>query len=346
MMANKGSPCIQCHAIGQFKPTGGEQVVNGPDLRQVATRFRPGYLETWIANPKRLVPYTAMPQNIVPHGTPQIPVPKTFENQPIEMVRAIRDTLLNYTNVVEQQLAGAKPAAASQPGTPPAAQARPSQPALPNERKAVPRTRSAHRPLGRPQSKAGFPPLTMFSILDPGVLPGRRNWPAWRVADGMNQGPHTRRDAMMTCWIRKPAILGLSLAATLATAMVGLRRSGDRYGRRRGRAGRHGDFDIDTVGQDGRHLAGNDGPRQRPHPARRAAAPVKAEGWGTLKGQVVFGGDPPTPKVLAEKGKAAKDPEVCAKDAPLVSERLVVDGATKGVKNVLVYLSKPTRRQR
>ncbi len=110
MIANRGSPCIQCHAIGQFKPTGGEQVVNGPDLRQVATRFRPGFLETWIANPKRLVPYTAMPQNVVPHGAPQLPVPKTFENQPIEMVRAIRDTLLNYTNVVEQQLAAAKPA--------------------------------------------------------------------------------------------------------------------------------------------------------------------------------------------------------------------------------------------
>jgi len=41
-------------------------------------------------------------------------VPRTFENQPIEMVRAIRDTLLNYTNVVEQQLAGAK-APAAQP---------------------------------------------------------------------------------------------------------------------------------------------------------------------------------------------------------------------------------------
>jgi cbb3-type cytochrome oxidase cytochrome c subunit len=112
MMTNKGSPCIQCHAIGQYKPTGGEQVVNGPDLRQVSTRFRPGFLETWIANPKRLMPYTAMPQNVVPHGAPQLPVPKTFENQPIEMVRAIRDTLLNYTNVVEQQLAGAKSPAA------------------------------------------------------------------------------------------------------------------------------------------------------------------------------------------------------------------------------------------
>ena len=44
MMTNKASPCLQCHAIGQFKPTGGEQVVNGPDLREVAPRFRPDFL--------------------------------------------------------------------------------------------------------------------------------------------------------------------------------------------------------------------------------------------------------------------------------------------------------------
>ena len=51
---------------------------------------------------------------------------------------------------------------------------------------------------------------------------------------------------------------------------------------------------------------------------------------------------PPAAKVLVEKGKADKDPEVCAKDAPIMSERLVVDAATKGVKNVLVYIPKPT----
>ena len=132
MMANKASPCIQCHAIGQYKPTGGDQVVNGPDLRQVGTRFRPGFLESWIANPKRLVPYTAMPQNVAPHGAVQLPVPKGFENKPIDMVRAIRDTLLNYTNVVEQQLAGnkppmlEKPAAATPTPAPAAASAKPT----------------------------------------------------------------------------------------------------------------------------------------------------------------------------------------------------------------------------
>ena len=107
MMTSKASPCLQCHAIGASKPTGtGPTIVNGPDLRQVAPRFRPGYLEEWLANPRRLVPYTAMPQNIAPHGAIQMPVPKTFENQPMEMVRAIRDTLLNYVDAVELQLAG------------------------------------------------------------------------------------------------------------------------------------------------------------------------------------------------------------------------------------------------
>src|SRR5262249_26974995 len=55
-----------------------------------------------------------------------------------------------------------------------------------------------------------------------------------------------------------------------------------------------------------------------------------------------FGSNPPDRKVLVEKGKAPKDPEVCAKDEPIKSERLIVDDATKGVKNVLVYIPKPT----
>jgi cbb3-type cytochrome oxidase cytochrome c subunit len=117
MMTNKASPCIQCHAIGQFKPTGGAQVVNGPDLREVAARFRPEFLETWTANPRRLVPYTAMPQNIAPHAAVQIPVPRTFENKPIDMVRAVRDTLLNYVNAVELQLASSSSVASA--ATPP-----------------------------------------------------------------------------------------------------------------------------------------------------------------------------------------------------------------------------------
>jgi plastocyanin len=78
-------------------------------------------------------------------------------------------------------------------------------------------------------------------------------------------------------------------------------------------------------------------------PSAATPAPTGAVGgWGTLKGQVVFEGTPPPPKVLQEKGKAEKNPEACAVDGPIFAERLVVDAATKGVKNVLVYFPRPT----
>ncbi len=75
-----------------------------------------------------------------------------------------------------------------------------------------------------------------------------------------------------------------------------------------------------------------------------AAAPSgsAAGGWGTFKGRVVFDGSRAAPKVLQDKGKAAKDPEICAVNGPIVSEQLVVDSASSGVKNVLVYFPRPT----
>jgi hypothetical protein len=148
---------------------------------------------------------------------------------------------------------------------------------------------------------------------------------------------------MMTSWIRKPATLGLSLGATLIVAVFGC-------------GGQATDSSDAVVVPDSsvnvstspsaKNAAGTPAPAGGASAPAAASAtpstPVKAEGFGTLKGQVVFSGDAPTAKVLFDKGKAPKDPEVCAKDAPLMSERLVVDGVTKGVKNVLVYLSKPT----
>ncbi|MBV8269158.1 MAG: hypothetical protein JO252_22780 [Planctomycetaceae bacterium] len=71
------------------------------------------------------------------------------------------------------------------------------------------------------------------------------------------------------------------------------------------------------------------------------AAPAKAEGYGSVKGQVTFNGNPTAPKELVAKGQAPKDPAICAKDAPIESERLIIDGGTKGVKNALVYIPKP-----
>lgn len=144
---------------------------------------------------------------------------------------------------------------------------------------------------------------------------------------------------MRNRWTRRPSLLGLGLAAALCAGVAGC-----------GGSTEVGDAVVVTPpGTTPTPApAANSAAAPAPTPAAgepaaaTAAAPVKAEGWGTLKGQVVLSGDPPAPKPLVEQGKAAKDPEVCAVGAPINSEHLVVDAGTKGVKNVLVYIPKPT----
>jgi len=144
---------------------------------------------------------------------------------------------------------------------------------------------------------------------------------------------------MRTRWVDRSLIVGLGLCATVAASLAGC-------------GGQPSDSSTAVLVPEPNSLttkATAGGPATPATVAPEATpastsptTPVKAEGWGTLKGQVVFGGDPPAPAILQEQGKAAKDPNVCAKDGPIKSERLVVDPAGKGVKFVLVYLPKPT----
>jgi plastocyanin len=85
-------------------------------------------------------------------------------------------------------------------------------------------------------------------------------------------------------------------------------------------------------------------PAEEADAAKSETAPAAvAEGWGTLKGRVVFGGDAPTPKTLVEVGKAVKDPEVCGAKEAIPSERLVVNKDSKGVRYAVVFIPRPTR---
>jgi len=64
-----------------------------------------------------------------------------------------------------------------------------------------------------------------------------------------------------------------------------------------------------------------------------------AQGWGTLKGQVVWAGPAvPTPPVL----KVDKDQAHCLGMGDLHDDSLLVDAKTKGVKNVMVWLAPMT----
>ena len=60
--------CIKCHLLGDFTPAGGIRA-RRPNSDQVYKRIRPEFTLDWIANPKRILPYTGMPVNI-PHDKP------------------------------------------------------------------------------------------------------------------------------------------------------------------------------------------------------------------------------------------------------------------------------------
>jgi len=64
--------------------------------------------------------------------------------------------------------------------------------------------------------------------------------------------------------------------------------------------------------------------------------------YGTIKGRLVWGGsDVPPARALIEKGRAQKDPEICAREAAIPDRELVVDPKTKGVAYGFAYLVKP-----
>lgn len=60
-----------------------------------------------------------------------------------------------------------------------------------------------------------------------------------------------------------------------------------------------------------------------------------ADSWGDLSGQIIFDGPAPVP----EKAKITSDQEVCCQH-DVVNESLLVDPKTKGIKNVIVVLTR------
>jgi hypothetical protein len=91
--------CVKCHLVGDYEPEGSDRA-KAPNLADVQFRIRPEYARRWIANPKRMVPYTNMPVNIpytpdAPHlgGVAQDIYPGTS----VEQLDALVDLLLNFS---------------------------------------------------------------------------------------------------------------------------------------------------------------------------------------------------------------------------------------------------------
>src|SRR5260370_39987047 len=68
---------------------------------------------------------------------------------------------------------------------------------------------------------------------------------------------------------------------------------------------------------------------------RPAAADEKQSAWGTIKGQVVWGGEGgPEPKEV----NVNRDAQHCLSKGPILSEELVVNPTNKGVRWAVVWL--------
>ncbi len=72
-----------------------------------------------------------------------------------------------------------------------------------------------------------------------------------------------------------------------------------------------------------------------PPPTDTQPSPAPPPAWVTVRGRVVWAGDLPTPVVLTIDG--ADKPE-CCRNGPVVSNQLLIHPASRGVKNVVVWL--------
>jgi cytochrome c2 len=100
-----GNYCVKCHAVEDFQPQG-DPTTFGPNLANVHPRLRPEYVRDWVANPKRILPYTGMPVNI-PYN-PDAPylggvAQKLFEGTSLEQLSGLVDLLMNFDLYAKRQ---------------------------------------------------------------------------------------------------------------------------------------------------------------------------------------------------------------------------------------------------
>jgi len=91
---------VKCHLVGDFTPAGSVRA-QAPQLADVYRRLRPEYVRDWIANPKMILPYTAMPVNI-PYQEPPAVLAELYHGTNVEQIQGLTDLLMNYDQYARQ----------------------------------------------------------------------------------------------------------------------------------------------------------------------------------------------------------------------------------------------------
>lgn len=100
-----GNYCVKCHSVADFQPEG-DVTTFGPNLADVYRRLRPTYVRDWVANPKRILPYTGMPVNIIykPDAEHLGGVSQSlFPGTSLQQLQGLVDLLMNFDVYARRQ---------------------------------------------------------------------------------------------------------------------------------------------------------------------------------------------------------------------------------------------------
>ncbi len=106
LITDRTTFCAKCHVINDLRPSGESRTVLAPDLTLAARRLRGPFLRRWLASPKSVLPYTAMPVNFPPSGEPL--GQDLFPAGSREQLDAVADLLLHYDEYARRQTSAAK----------------------------------------------------------------------------------------------------------------------------------------------------------------------------------------------------------------------------------------------
>jgi hypothetical protein len=100
LLLDRNTYCAKCHLIGDYRPVGNRTLL-APKLDDAAGRLRPEYVRRWLADPKSVLPYTAMPAHFPATGAPL--GQDLFPGSSREQLDAVTDLLIRYDEYVRQR---------------------------------------------------------------------------------------------------------------------------------------------------------------------------------------------------------------------------------------------------
>jgi len=94
LLLDRNTYCAKCHLIGDQSLAGKNRTLLAPRLDDAGERLRPEYVRRWLADPKSVLPYTAMPAHFPATGAPL--GQDLFPGSSREQLDAVTELLLRY----------------------------------------------------------------------------------------------------------------------------------------------------------------------------------------------------------------------------------------------------------